>query len=143
MNVDAYCRWLSRHFYVRGCDRDDVVQEALLAAWLSPNYPRLAARRQVMDMMKVANRRAFDSTEYADIPCRTSDVVDVVAAREHLREVLSSVRTEAEREALGRTIRGEPVDVGADGKRLSVALSRFRRRLTVPAPTHERGEVNT
>ena len=113
-----------------------------MPAWLAPSgLERLAAKRRILDVVKAAQRRPrlYELVE-AEAP---GTVTDVVGARERLREILASVRNESEREALRRTFLGEPVDVGADGKRLSVALSRFRRRLTVPVPTHERGEVNT
>jgi len=124
MNIEAYCRWLSRFFFAPGHDADDLAQEARIAAWLCPEHPRLAARRQVLDVIKIARRRP-QFTKLHDVPS-TADVVTLVEARERLRGVLA-VSAPREREALGRVLRGEPIR--RHEKALQQALVRARRRL--------------
>lgn len=122
---DAYCRWLSRFFYAPGHEPDDLAQEARLAMLRAPHTKRVAARRQVLDVVKVANRRAFYSWEYPEQ--RAPDLDDRLNARESLRLILSEPQTENERVAVGRTLRGEPIR--RHEKALQVALGRVRARL--------------
>ena len=125
---ERYYRWLGSYFFAAGYDREDLVQEARIAAWLAPSgLGRVAAKRRVLDVVKAAQRRPrlYELVE-AEAP---GTVEDVVVMRERLREVIASVRNDSEREALRRVFRGEPLEVGRDGKALSVALARFRQRL--------------
>ncbi len=127
MTNDGYFRWLSRFFFASGMDSDDLYQEARLAAWLAPEHPRLAARRQILDLVKIANRRSFDSVpdRLATVPDRTADVVDLVEARERLRAIFDLPPNE--QRAIGRVIRGEPIR--RSEKALQSSLVRARRRL--------------
>lgn len=124
MSIDAYCRWLSRYFFAVGHDSDDLYQEARLAAWLAePCHARVAAMRQVLDVIKIANRKPL-LTEPIDVSCG-SDMADRVEAREFLR-LLPSLPPN-ERQALGRVIRGEPIR--RHEKALQSSLVRARKRL--------------
>lgn len=124
--IDAYCRWLGYFFFAPGYEPEDLAQEARIAAWLAPECPKIAARRQVLDVVKVANRKAV-LCELDTEPATTADVVDVVDARERLRGVLAADLTPKMREAIGRVIRGEPIRY--EEKALQGALARARRRL--------------
>ncbi len=121
--IDGYCRWLSRHFFVRGHDPEDIFQEARLAAWQAPHCPRVAARRQVLDMVKMANRQP---TLVAEVDVPVDDLFDRVAARDALCRLLATPLTENERAAVGRTLRGDPIRRHEKG--LQVALWRLRRK---------------
>lgn len=125
-DADGYCRWLGSYFYAEGYDRDDICQEAMLAAWLAPSgLERVAARRRVLDILKAARRRPrFVELVEVETP---DNVVDAVDARDRLRAVLAAARTENERVAIARVMRGEPI--ARDEKALQVALWRLRRKV--------------
>ena len=87
-DADGYCRWLGSYFYAEGYDRDDICQEAMLAAWLAPSgLERVAARRRVLDILKAARRRPrFVELVEVETP---DNVVDAVDAGDRLRAVLA------------------------------------------------------
>ena len=112
MNIDAFCRWLSRHYFVVGMDADDIYQEARLAAWLAPaGLEHIAARRQVYDLMRIGQRRRFDTLghDMESVSRSSSDVVDIVDARDRLRAIMAAPRTENERTALRHRVSGTPI----------------------------------
>ena len=122
MSVDSYCRWLSGYFFVAGLDMDDLYQEARIAAWLAPGHERTAARRRILDLLKMSQRRPR--------LCVLHDrhaVPDPLEGRERLRLIVDAPRTDNERVAVGRALRGEPI--GRHEKALQVALIRVRERL--------------
>jgi hypothetical protein len=121
--LERYCRWLAHYFYARGYEPDDLYQEALLAAWLAPGQERVAARRQVLDIVKIASRKPLLVAE-VDVSSG-GDTIDQVEARERLRSLLRCPPNE--RRALGRVIRGEPIR--RHEKALQSSLFRARRRL--------------
>lgn len=128
-DVDRYCRHLAAFFFVDGLDRDDLFQEARLAAWLAPvGAERIAARRRILDLLKFAQRRPRFAPAIEDMRLvdARADVVDLAAARERLRAVCA-VPGRSERIALGRALRGEPIR--RHEKALQVALHRVRLRL--------------
>lgn len=125
MTIDDHCRMLSRFYFVAGMDADDIYQEARLAAWLAPaGLERMAARRQVYDLMKIGQRRRFDALGERDVASHV-DVVDIVDARERLRAIMAMPWTPLQRRALGRRIRGE----GNTEKQLDNAWFAVRRKL--------------
>lgn len=127
--VEGHVRFLSSYFYVDGMDREDVEQEARIAAWLAPaGAERIAARRRIVDLL-IASRRLKRGSlvELEDDLVSRIDVLEAVVVRETLRNVLAAPMSEAEREALGRVLRGEPIR--RDEHRLGVAIWRLRRRL--------------
>src|SRR5215831_4659166 len=92
-SIEAYCWWLACQFYVVGAEREDIYQEAWIAAWLEPRYPELAARRQVYDMIRKANRRSLvpvDDDFLESQPARTS-LVDLVDVRAQLRDLIDGL----------------------------------------------------
>lgn len=121
-----YARWLSRYFYVAGYEPEDLYQEAVIAIWRAPEgLERLCARRRVIELLRRsqrAGRPTFVGLVDAESP---EDVVDVAAAREELRRVLSVPLSDLEREALGRAARGE----ACSGRRLDNALQRARKKV--------------
>ena len=123
---DRYHLWLARHFYAHGYAAEDLYQEARLAAWLAPSgLERLAARRRVIEVVRSARRRP---QLVAEVELEASDTLaDVVDARDRLRAVLATARTENERAALARVMRGEVI--GREEKSLQSALWRLRRKL--------------
>lgn len=123
--IEDYCRWLSRHFFVIGMDPEDVYQEAWLAAWRAPDHPRLAARRQVFDLMKIGQRRRFEPMPHEQRA--ETDVAETVERRDLLRRILSAPRTPNEREALLRRLHGEPIRRGEHA--LDMAWYRLSARL--------------
>lgn len=128
-NSEGYVRWLGSYFYVDGLDREDVEQEARLAAWLAPaGLERVAARRRVLDLLKASQRGKRGRAEELDLDRASSslDVAALVEARLRLAGLLSERLSRSEREAIGRVVRGEPIRRG--DKRLGQALYRFRRR---------------
>ena len=127
MSVDGYIRRLAREYRVPGMGAEDVEQECRIAAWQAPDHARLAARRQVFDLLRVALRKPM-FVEIVEVAAPDT-VADVVDARERLRCILAEPRTANEREALRRVLRGEPVETGNNGKALSVALWRLRQKL--------------
>lgn len=125
---EGHARFLGRYFRIDGLDREDVEQEARLAAFLAPaGLERIAARRRILDLLKASQRekrgRAVSLEE--NVASRV-DVLEAVIVRDRLRDVLSADMTEAEAEALGRVLRGEPIR--RSEKRLQSSLYRFRRR---------------
>lgn len=124
--IDPYCHWLARYFFVPGMDADDLFQEARIAAWLAPSAPRTAARRRILDLLKFSQRRPLIHRFDHSI-IEPSDVVEIVAARETLRRIVTAPLTRNEAIALGRAARGEPIR--RSEKSLGVAYWRARRRL--------------
>lgn len=127
MSNDSYYRWLSHYFFAAGYEPEDLYQEARIAAWLAPGHERVAARRQVLDVVKIAGRKAQLAPEI-DVSWG-GDMVDQVEARERIRVLLRCAPRE--REALGRVIRGEPIR--RNEKALQSSLLRVRRRLMASA----------
>lgn len=124
---ESYIRFLGSYFFVRGLEREDIEQEAWIAVWLAPpGLERMAARRQVLDLIKMANRRP-EFHRFMEDPASHVDVETVVAARERLREVIDAATTPMEKIAVGRAARGEPISRHESG--LGVALWRLRQRL--------------
>lgn len=125
LSTERYCRHLARFFFAPGYDREDMLQEARVAAWLAPcGLERVAARRRLIEIVRRSQRGGRpELCPPVDVP-DPQDVVDVVAARQRLRSVLATSFTDLEREALGRAVRGE----GCVG-RLDNALQRARRKL--------------
>jgi hypothetical protein len=119
---EGYVRFLGSYFFASGHSREDIEQTARLGMLRGG---RIGARRDVLDLVKVANRRAFGTLPEHREP--TYDLADRLEARERLRSVLHAVRTDNERIAVGRTLRGEPI--GRNEKGLQSALVRFRRRV--------------
>lgn len=102
----AYCRWLASFFFVSGMDREDLYQEACLAAWLAdPGFERRKARQRVLDLVKIGQRRRFDHLVTHEPSAPPVDF----EARDRLRLILNAPRTENERVALRRRIAGEPI----------------------------------
>lgn len=124
--IDRYCRWLSYYFHVPGLDPDDLYQEACIAAWLAPGHERIAARRQMLDLIKISQRRPRTTRLTAETAV-SPDVIDTVITREQLRAVVDAPLTRHEAIALGRAARGEPIQ--RHEKALGVAYWRARRRL--------------
>ena len=124
---DRYCHWLASFFFVDGMDRDDIYQEASLAAWLAPcGLERLAARRRVIELLRRSQRGGRPTfCKLVDTPAGV-DVVDLVAHRERLHHVLTANLSDLERSAIGRVVRGESCPKGP----LDNALQRARRKLT-------------
>lgn len=129
--LSRYCHWLAGFFFIDGMDRDDIYQEASLAAWLaSPGLERVAARRRVIELLRRSKRGGRPTfCELAEMPL-SADVIDLVTARETLRRVLATPLSELERVALGRAIRGESV---TESKAIDNALWRARRKLAAKA----------
>ena len=108
MTTEEHCRWLARRFYVIGMDAEDIYQEAVLAAWLADQgYEKRKATQRIYDLMKIGQRRRFDSIGGWDCATHSPDPIDVIDARDRLRAVLATPLTEVETLALGRRIRGE------------------------------------
>jgi DNA-directed RNA polymerase specialized sigma24 family protein len=124
---DPYFHWVARRFYAPGYEREDLVQEARIAAWLAPpGLERLAARRRLIEIVR-RSRRGGRPELCAPVDVQDSgDILDLVAARERLRGILSAPLSDLEQVALGRVIRGEPY---RHEKRLDNALQRARRKL--------------
>lgn len=105
--VDRYCRWLANYFFIDGLDRDDLYQEAWLAAWLAPGLERLAARRRIIELLRRSQRggrpRFVELVEAES----SRNIIDIVETRERLRAILSTPLSDLERVALGRSLRGE------------------------------------
>jgi DNA-directed RNA polymerase specialized sigma24 family protein len=128
---EGYVRFLGSFFFASGWEREDIEQEARLAILRAPEvHSRIAARRQVLDVVKVANRRRLyalpvdeDGDEH-DEP-DSYDLVEHVLLREELRTVIAAAHTRKERVALGRLIRGEST---SRPKWVDNALVRVRRR---------------
>lgn len=129
---EGYVRFLGSYFFATGHEREDIEQTARLGALTFPANPRVGAHRQVLDLVLVANRRAFvpvsefevdedDSFSFVD----SYDLVEHVLHREELRTVIAAAHTRKERVALGRLIRGES---GLSEKWCDNALYRVRRR---------------
>lgn len=134
MSIEGYCLWLASRFFAPGVDREDLAQEARIAAWLEPEHPRLAARRQVLDVVKRETLAGEFRTERRpelvplDEHLETRDnVADLVEARANLRAILCAPRNANERTALGRRLRGEPIR--RHEKALDIAWFRLRERL--------------
>lgn len=129
--IEAYVRFLGSYFYAEGYDREDIEQEARIAAYLAPaGLERMAARRRVLDLVKHAQREKRGRlVELEREVASRLDVLEEVVIRETLRDVLSMRMTDSEREALGRVVRGEPI--GRNEPRLGAAIWRLRKRLKV------------
>ena len=125
-NAERYCHWLASFFFVDGMDCDDIYQEAMVAAWLAPcGLERLAARRRVIELLRRSQRGGRPTfCEFVDAPS-SGDVVDIVVARERLRDVLAADLSDLERTALGRVMRGE----GCSERPFDNALQRARKKL--------------
>lgn len=125
MTIEEHCRWLSRKFYVIGMEAEDIYQEAMFAAWLAdPGYEKRKATQRVYDLMKIGQRRRFDTLGDREVVAH-SDPADIVEARVRLTAVLETHLTDVERVALGRRIRGE----GNSEPRLANAWWRVRAKL--------------
>lgn len=139
MTEERLVSMLASSYYWPGAEWDDVAQEARYAlerarstfdptrgVWL--RFAWFRVRDHLIEQVRRETRRrpqfAFLSEEHAEL----GDVVDLVAARETLRRVVSTPLSELEREALGRCIRGEPVS-GSGRKALDNALVRARRKV--------------
>ncbi len=124
--IDAYCRWLSRYFFAPGLEPDDLYQEARLAAWLAPKcHARVAARRQVLDVVKIARRKPLLSKEI-DVSS-PHDTAERVESRELLRAILFHPLPPRERSALDRQLAG--VAIGRAARTEHMARYRAKRRL--------------
>jgi DNA-directed RNA polymerase specialized sigma24 family protein len=124
---EPYFRWLSRFFFAPGYDAEDLLQEARLAAWLAPHCPRLAARRRLIEIVRRSKRAKRPELCAPVDVADPADVVDLVLARERLREVARAPLSELEREAIRRVAIGE----GCSEKTLDNALHRARRKLSL------------
>lgn len=125
--IERYISFLGSYFFARGLDREDIEQEARIAVWLAPaGLERMAARRQVLDLIKIANRKP-ELHRFMQDPAASIDVERVVAARETLRELIDAAHTPAEKIGLGRALRGEPIS--RTESTIGVALWRLRQRL--------------
>jgi hypothetical protein len=123
MTDEGFVRYLGSRFFAPGYDREDIEQEARLAMFLCPEYPRLAARRRVIDIVKRPRIRWEQIREVAS----PGDVVDRIDARVTLERVLRAPRTRNEEVAVGRVLRGEPIR--RHEKTLQGTLYRFRKRV--------------
>ena len=76
--LERYARWLSSYFYVPGMDKQDLRQEARLAMWLArPGCERIAARRRILDLLKMSQRRPqFVELVEAETTGELADLVD-------------------------------------------------------------------
>ena len=80
--IDGYCRHLASFFFVEGMDRDDLFQEARLAAWLAPAGAEHIAIQVTTDYGLVL-RRAFARRQRrraTQRKCRTSSTVKSMSA---------------------------------------------------------------
>lgn len=126
MTVDEHCRWLARRFFVVGMEAEDIYQEAQLAAWLAdPGYEKRKATQRVYDLMKIGQRRRFDTIGDREFVSHSPDPADVIDARDRLRRVLDVPLSDLERVALGRRIRGE----GNSDTRMANAWFRAKTKL--------------
>jgi hypothetical protein len=129
MDIEGYCRWLSRRYFVSGADADDIFQEARLAAWLAPPGSEfLAALCQVKDLMKIGQRRRLYQLAQPEIP-EGHDFFGAIEARERLGALLAAPVTANEWIALGRRIGGKPI--GRNEPALDQAWYRLRTRATL------------
>lgn len=132
---EAYCRWLGRYFFAAGHDAEDLAQEARIAAWLAPNHRRIAARRQVLDVLKSAQRRPTAAPLPEGLAAE-GDLFELVDTRARLRALRSALpRLSArERGALARVTFGGETPYS---KSVETAARRARRKLrtaTAPLP---------
>lgn len=128
-NSEGYVRFLGSYFRIDGLDRDDVEQEARIAAHFAPaGLERLAARRRVIELLRRSRRGGRPTfAVLEDVHPSSVDVLGSVCDRETIREAIESTGNGSEREALGRVLRGEPIE--RSNKRLGVAIWRFRQRV--------------
>jgi RNA polymerase sporulation-specific sigma factor len=147
-----------RFYHVPGADRDDVLQEALLALYLAvrawdPQQPfepfaRLVMRRRLGSVLKMAlagkhrllaGPRLEQPVRVAGveaplgevIPSREAGPHERLEQREQLQRLAAAARrlTELERRAVGGTISGVPYAQLGNPKSIDNALQRARRRL--------------
>lgn len=156
--LEPLAQVIASRYYWTGADRDDVLQVARLGLWkairawdgrreLRP-LARLTAQRDVLDELRADGRlirRANRSTVslhtraapdgYAldDTLPAPGSIADLVEWREELRAVMRAIESasELEREALGRSLRGEPYAANQAGGSRSWdnACQRARRRV--------------
>jgi DNA-directed RNA polymerase specialized sigma24 family protein len=126
MTHEPYLHWLSRYFFAPGYDPEDMLQEARIAAWLAPRgLERVAARRRLIEIVRRSKRGGRPTFCQLHETADSVDVVDIVAARERLREILEAPYSDLQRVAIGRKLRGE----SCGEKRLDNALQVARRKL--------------
>lgn len=147
----------ARRIYVPGADRDDVVQEALLALHAAvmtydgehpfTAFARLVIRRQLVSMLKTALRRKheplstgarFEQSKTEGGP-RLGDVIadrapgpyERAVPREQLERVTAAAGrlTELERRAIGGLLSGIPYDQLGSKKSIDNAVQPARKQL--------------
>lgn len=125
MSDERFAQYLAHKFFAPGYDREDMAQEARIAMWQAPEgIERLCARRRLIEIVRRSQRGGRPAfCELHDIE-DAADVVDLVSARDRLRDVLAASLTDLERTAVGRTLRGELCRHPYDN-----ALYRARRKL--------------
>lgn len=140
---DAPARWtkhrpiaraIAREYFIRGADRDDVEQEALVALWEAcrcydrskgtfPAFARLVIHRRLRDAVKIANRHYYPPTDGSD----GVKAPNVTEARARVRAVVSAfaVLTYRERSCVIASLNGERLDHAAH-RSLYVARKKLR-----------------
>lgn len=121
----------ARKFYVAGLAVADLEQEGRIALLrcpiaLSPALARIVVRRRLIELLRSALRRG-EPLPLTDTLASPDRLEENVLARLELETIVSFPYTASESEAIGRALRGEPI--GYPEKRLSVALTRARRKL--------------
>lgn len=126
-------RLVASEFYAPGMERDDMIQEALIALWIAargwtpeggasfPSFARIVIRRRLASVVLGAlalkhgplNDSVRDNPELGEDVLLVDgvDTERVVIARDRLRRIIGALDrlTPMEREALADRLNGEPV----------------------------------
>lgn len=133
--LEPIAQVIASRYYWPGADRDDVLQVARLGLWKAIRswdgrreirpLARVTATRDVLDELRAATRQsreanraphslhapiAGDGLALDETLPAPGSIADLVEWREELRAALGAIQgaSELEREALGRSLRGEP-----------------------------------